>query len=92
MWSTWQYDELNRQAAERSRAIARKEARAPKPYRRYLTAVRDADRALRREVRAAWRRHGSVRAAAASIGMPRTTFHDLATDMGIRMSARRRRS
>jgi len=31
---------------------------------------------LRQRVRSAYKRHGTVRIAAASLGMPRATFHD----------------
>lgn len=41
---------------------------------------------LCRAVRAAWREHRNVRAAAHAIGMPRSTFHDLATELGLDMS------
>jgi transcriptional regulator of acetoin/glycerol metabolism len=44
-------------------------------------------RRLRREVRLAMRTHGNVRAAAKSLGMPRSTFHDWLTG-----KAERRRS
>lgn len=43
-----------------------------KVYERFKYAQRD----LARAVRVAYRRHGSVRAAADSLGMPRATFHD----------------
>ena len=47
---------------------------------------------LRRGVRAAWDRHRNVRRAAAALGMPRMTFHDKATEMGIDMARRPRRA
>ncbi|HEY6037093.1 MAG TPA: hypothetical protein VIV58_22595 [Kofleriaceae bacterium] len=37
---------------------------------------------LARAVRRAYRELGSVRAAAKSLGMPRSTFHDLLTGKG----------
>lgn len=36
-------------------------------------------RALRLAVRHAYREHGTVRAAALALGMPRSTFHDVLT-------------
>lgn len=43
-----------------------------------------APRALVRKVIArAWRKHGSVRAAAKALGVPRATFHDRAVALGI---------
>ena len=43
-----------------------------KLYIRFLLLRRE----IAREVRRAMRRHGNVRAAAAALGMPRSTFHD----------------
>lgn len=48
------------------------------------------ERELRRGVRETWRRHGNVRRAASALGMPRMTFHDKASEMGIDMSRGRR--
>lgn len=41
--------------------------------------VRLLQRELARAVRLAYRAHGSVRAGAVALGMPRSTFHDYLT-------------
>lgn len=46
-----------------------------KLYQHFLRLQRE----LAREVRRAYREHGSVRAAAKALGMPRATFHDYLT-------------
>ena len=43
------------------------------------TRFRQFRRELARAVRRAYREHGSVRAAAKSLGMPRATFHEYLT-------------
>lgn len=43
-----------------------------KLYRQIL----DVRRRLQREVKKAYRKHGNVRDAAKSLGMPRSTFHE----------------
>ncbi len=41
---------------------------------------------LHRAIRRAWRKHRNVRDAAAAIGMPRSTFHEVAQRIGLDMS------
>jgi len=48
---------------------------------------RDRDRAIR----AALKRHGSVRRAATALGMPHSTLHDRACELGIQLSYPKRR-
>ncbi len=55
------------------RAVCVDEARATVKLYRQLR------RRLKREVKRAYRKHGSVRVAAKSLGMPRMTFHDWLT-------------
>lgn len=48
---------------------------------------RDRDRAIR----AALKQHGSVRTAAAALGMPHSTLHDRACALGLELGRPRRR-
>lgn len=48
---------------------------------------RDRDRAIR----AALKEHGSVRRAAAALGMPHSTLHDRALELGLRLGWPKRR-
>ena len=57
-----------------------------------MTFVEKQKKQLAREMRRALRRHGAIRPAAAAVGLPRATFHDLARELGIETARKEKRA
>lgn len=56
-----------------------------------MTLVERQQRERDRAIRAALKEHGSIRRAAAELGMARSTLHERAVQLGVRMDLPKRR-